>query len=237
MSQAPGCPVCRGTGCGPFQAVDERSYWRCPDCACTFLDPAQRPGPARERAEYALHRNTLDDPGYRRFLARLADPLLERLPPRREGLDFGCGPAPALAAMLQAAGHRMHLYDPAFHDDPAALQRRYDFITCTEVVEHLHDPAGTFDRLHALLRPGGLLAVMTCFQTDDARFAGWHYRRDPTHVVFYREATLCHVAARLGMAVEVVGKDVVVMVRREKGEGEWEKGGHGCGEAGSARPG
>ena len=40
--------------------------------------------------------------------------------------------------------------------------------------------------LSYLVRPGGWTGVMTCFQTDDARLAHCHYRRDPTHVVFYR---------------------------------------------------
>lgn len=44
---------------------------------------------------------------------------------------------------------------------------------------------------------------MTCFQTDDARFAAWHYRRDPTHVVFYRESAFRRIAERFGWRCEV----------------------------------
>jgi len=62
-----------------------------------------------------------------------------------------------------------------------------------------------------MLHPGGWLALMTCFQTDDARFANWHYRRDPTHVVFYREATFRHIARLLGWQCEIPCKDVVLM--------------------------
>jgi hypothetical protein len=113
--------------------------------------------------------------------------------------------------MLREAGHDARLYDPFFHPDPAALALRYDAVTCSEVVEHCHRPADEFDRLGALLRPGGWLAVMTCFQTDDFRFAGWYYRRDPTHVVFYREQTLARIAADRGWAFEVPAKDVALM--------------------------
>jgi hypothetical protein len=52
---------------------------------------------------------------------------------------------------------------------------------------------------------------MTCFQTEDARFADWHYRRDPTHVVFYREATLRCVAENRGWTLEIPVKDVALM--------------------------
>lgn len=188
-----------------------RDYLRCDACEATFLAPAQRLNPARERAEYEQHQNLPGDPGYTAFLKRVADPLLERLPPRSQGLDYGCGPGPVLAQMLRAAGHGVRLYDPFFHPDTDALQARYGFITCTEVIEHFHTPAHEFRQLDAMLQPGGWLALMTGFQTDDARFAQWHYRRDPTHVVFYREATLAHIARRLGWQMTVPGRNVALM--------------------------
>lgn len=205
------CPVCLGSATRPFMQVDGRTYLRCAACEATFVPPAQRPAAEVERAEYELHRNDPADAGYRHFLDRLAVPLLARLAPASTGLDYGCGPGPVLADMLRAAGHAMTLYDPFFAPDPAALARTYDFVTCTEVAEHFHEPAGEFARLDGLLRPGGWLAVMTCFQTDDARFAGWHYRRDPTHVVFYRDATFRVLADRFGWRCEVPCKDVVLM--------------------------
>ncbi|EKV29815.1 methyltransferase-related protein [Caenispirillum salinarum AK4] len=205
--------MCRETATRPFQSVQGRDYHRCPACHATFLDPAQRPAPEVERAEYTAHENDPADPGYRRFLARLADPLLARLSPGASVLDYGCGPGPALAAMLDEAGHRTSLYDPFFHPDPAVLAQTYDAVTCTEAVEHFHHPAAEFDRLAGLLRPGGVLAVMTCFQTDDSRFADWHYRRDPTHVVFYREETFHHIAAARAWRCETPARNVAFLTR------------------------
>jgi 2-polyprenyl-3-methyl-5-hydroxy-6-metoxy-1,4-benzoquinol methylase len=163
------------------------------------------------RAHYDSHQNAVDDPGYRRFLARLAAPFLQRLAPGSRVLDYGCGPGPALARMLGDAGHDVRVYDPLYRPDTAVLETTYDAITCSEVAEHFEAPMEEFVRLRGLLRPGGLLGIMTCFQTDDARFADWHYRRDPTHVVFYKEATLRHVAAVLGLAIEVPQKDVAIL--------------------------
>ncbi|KAA2241177.1 class I SAM-dependent methyltransferase [Salinarimonas soli] len=211
MPLGPACPVCTAPAARGFLHVAARDYWRCERCLATFLDPAQRPPPGAERDHYLTHRNDPDDEGYRAFLSRLAAPLLERLEPGRDGLDYGCGPGPALAAMLSEAGHRMSLFDPFFAPDEAVLGRTYDFVTCTEVAEHFHDPAAEFERLARLLHPGGWLAVMTCFQTDDERFARWRYRADPTHVVFYREATLRLVAERFGLTCEVPVKDVALM--------------------------
>ena len=207
----PACPVCREHVTRAFAAVQGRRYWRCDTCAATFLDPAERPSAEAEFAHYRRHQNDPADPGYRRFLARLADPLLARLAAGSTILDYGSGPGPALARMLEDAGHRVSLFDPFFAPDPAALQGRYDAVTCTETAEHFHQPAAEFDRLGTLIRPGGWLALMTCWQTDDARFANWHYRRDPTHVVFYKASTLAHIARSRGWSIELPVKDVALM--------------------------
>lgn len=207
------CRVCAEGIARLFWSGDERAYYRCGRCAATFVDASHLPSAAAEVEHYRLHENSVDDPGYRRFLGKLAEPLLRRLAPALEGLDYGCGPGPALSAMLSEAGHTMHLYDPFFCPDPAPLKRTYDFITCTEVAEHFHRPWEEFVRLGCLLRPGGLLAIMTCFQTDDSRFADWFYRRDPTHVVFYRAETFFVLAERLGWRCEVPVKDVALMYK------------------------
>jgi len=48
----------------------------------------------------------------------------------------------------------------------------------------------------AMLKPGGLLAIMTSHLDDDARFARWHYRHDPTHVCFFKAETLAWLSQR-----------------------------------------
>lgn len=206
-----GCPVCTGATTRFLAQVEDRDYWRCADCLATFLAAGQLPDAAAELAHYRLHRNDPGDLDYRRFLGRLAEPLLARLSPGARGLDYGCGPGPALAAMLHEAGHPMAVYDPFFAPDESVLRGHYDFITCTEVIEHFHRPAREFACLDALLAPGGWLGLMTEFQTDDARFARWHYRRDPTHVVFYREATLRHLAAHWGWHCEIPRPNVALL--------------------------
>lgn len=205
------CPVCRGHRPLPFCSIDGRHYWRCDVCGARFLDPRQRPSREDEYRHYLHHENDPGDPRYRRFLSKLADPLLERLSPGLSGLDYGCGPGPALAVMLRDAGHRMELFDPCFVAAPEPFRKSYDFITCTEVVEHFHRPAREFDRLDRMLRPNGWLAIMTCFQTEDQKFADWHYRRDPTHVVFYREETFRYIAQQRGWICEIPVKDVALM--------------------------
>ena len=205
------CPVCLEGKLEAFRQIGPQEYLRCPVCEATIMAPHARLSADEEKKVYELHDNDPADGGYRRFLSKLAEPLMARLPNGARGLDFGCGPGPALAQMFREAGFDMTLYDPFFYPLPDALKTRYDFVTCTEVVEHLHRPAEVFDQLDRLLKPGGWLGIMTCFQTDDARFDKWHYRRDPTHVVFYRETTFQWLASHHGWQLEIPRKDVVLL--------------------------
>ncbi len=190
------CPVCEWVPPQFFREVEHRRYWRCPYCHATYLDRAQLPDGATELDCYRYHRNDPDDPRYRRFLLPAFYALVDRLGGGAlEGLDYGSGNGSAMAAMLEEVGYRVTLYDPYFRPDAAALERQYDFITCTEVVEHFHEPGREFDRLNRLLKPGGWLVVLTTFLTEDAWFAQWHYRRDPTHVIFYKPPTFRCIAA------------------------------------------
>jgi SAM-dependent methyltransferase len=196
------CPLCREPDCAEYARLD-RLYWHCPTCDLVFVDPSMLPSASRERAEYALHDNRFDDPGYRDFLAQIANPLLERVPTTgTKVLDYGCGPTPVLAEMLRDSGMEVSAYDPFFAPDGSLLERRYEVVTCTEVAEHFHDPAEEFERLATLLRPGGCLAVMTSLRPRKENFAGWHYRRDITHVVFYSERSMRWIASRHGWRYE-----------------------------------
>lgn len=208
------CTVCLGDQLFLLDTIKGVSYWRCPRCEATLMDPGHWLPVEQEKAVYDLHDNHDGDSGYGRFLAKLANPLLKKLSPGSRGLDFGCGPGPVLAGMLEAGGMEMAIYDPLYFPDTSVLSARYDFITCTEVAEHLHAPLETFNILEQMVRSGGWIGVMTCFQTDDARFAHWHYRRDPTHVVFYRERTMAWLGQNFGLNLEIPAKDVALFQKQ-----------------------
>ncbi len=120
---------------------------------------------------------------------------MERVPAGAEGLDFGCGPGPVLATLLTAEGRRTVCYDPYYAPDEQVFSRTYDFITASEVLEHLHHPRFELDRLFRALRPGGWLGVMTQAPPEGDGFERWPYLRDRTHVAFYSRATFEFVAA------------------------------------------
>lgn len=212
MADDPGaCRVCCTGQLADFATIGLKHYLRCDHCEATLLSGDQLPTLEEERARYLQHNNDPADPRYRAFVGRVMAPLCAAMPPPAVGLDYGCGPGPALAEMLSQAGYAMSIYDPIFADDRGVLKQCYDFITCTETVEHFHHPAREFARLNDLLRPGGVLAIMTNFQCDDRAFANWHYRRDPTHVAFYRESTMRTIAGRLGWSCAITAPNIVLM--------------------------
>ena len=208
------CPLCKGLKTVPFHEDQRRPYLRCCRCALVFVPPTYYLDRSAERAEYDLHRNAVDDPGYRAFLSRLALPLVARLAPGSSGLDFGCGPGPALAAILREAGHEVSLYDSFYQPERSVLNRRYDFICATEVVEHLHQPGTELSRLWSLLKPGGVLGIMTKLVLGSEAFARWHYKNDPTHVCFFSEQTWRWWAREHGAQLELIGADVMLLQPR-----------------------
>ncbi len=209
------CPLCAGAGINQYYEDKQRVYLQCSRCELVHVPAEHWLDAAAERAEYDLHQNSGADPGYRRFLSRLSEPMLERLQPGMAGLDFGCGPGPVLAQMLREQGLQVDLFDPFYFDDPALLRKQYDFITASEVVEHLQRPAEEFERLFCMLRPGGVLGIMTKLVRSPEAFSGWHYIRDLTHIAFYSRRTFEYIAARFGADLSFSGQDVILLEMKD----------------------
>tara|TARA_R110002126_G_scaffold12196_22_gene53243 strand:+ start:15063 stop:15713 length:651 start_codon:yes stop_codon:yes gene_type:complete len=206
------CPLCQTTQTRFYNQDKLRQYFRCDICALVYADRTSLLSAQAEHAQYLLHNNDLEDAGYRRFLSRLSEPLQRKLNRSGcQGLDFGCGPGPLLAKMLSETGHSMQLWDPYFAANPAALQQQYDFISCTEAIEHFVHPATEWATWQQLLKPAGVLAIMTKRYTDLAAFERWHYKNDPTHVSFFHQDTFCWLAAQAKMTVDFVTNDVVIL--------------------------
>ncbi|WP_203434339.1 methyltransferase domain-containing protein [Nitrosococcus halophilus] len=111
-----------------------------------------------------MHDNDPGDPAYRRFLSRLFKSVCARVAPPARGLDFGSGPGPTLSLMFTEAGYGMAIYDPFYAPDPAALRQTYDFVTASEVAEHLYAPGEVFTQLlqHSKFGPIWFLMISLC---------------------------------------------------------------------------
>lgn len=219
--QANSCILCHNPGIRPFlKDTSEHhasDYYQCQHCRLIFAPPKDRPSRNNEFARYEAHENDPADEGYRNFLAQLFDPLHELLNPQSKGLDFGSGPGPTLHLIFEEEGHEMRIYDSFYEDDSSVFEETYDFITATEVVEHLFHPGKELERLWSCLRPGGYLGIMTKIAEDDkAFFAGWHYRLDTTHVTFFTEKTFRWLAVHWNASVNFPADRVIIFQKPQQ---------------------
>lgn len=206
----PPCPLCQQPT-RYFWRDRRRPYYHCSHCDMVHVPPRWQLTAEQERAQYDLHDNRPDDPAYRAFLSRLAEPLQQRLAAGAQGLDFGCGPGPALATMLSEQGFPTAIYDIYYAADDSVFNRQWDFITSTEVVEHLARPYGELQRLWRCLKPGGWLGLMTKRITDLQAFRQWHYKNDPTHISFFSLQSFAWLASQWEAELDIIGADVVLL--------------------------
>ncbi|MBE0505258.1 MAG: class I SAM-dependent methyltransferase [Marinospirillum sp.] len=201
-----------------------REYHRCAVCDLVFVPDHFHLDTAAEQAVYQQHENNPADAGYRCFLGRMFEPMQNLLkasgkaPANIQGLDFGCGPGPTLSLMFAEAGFNCHNYDLYFAHYPELLQQQYDFITSTEVFEHLAQPAQVLDQLLRCLKPGGLLGIMTQRPRDLAAFSQWHYLMDPTHITFFSETCFDWLAKHWQLQQVHLGRDVIILKSLPQGQ-------------------
>lgn len=212
MLSALTCPLCHSPHPEAFFSDKRRHYLRCNTCQLVFVPPEQLLGLQEEREIYDLHENNAEDPGYQRFLNRLAIPLNAKLGDSgKQGIDFGCGNDSALPKLISSHGHHVSLYDPYYFPAQDVLQKRYDFIACSEAIEHFHHPAKTWQLWCKMLKPDGVIGIMTKRWLSRARFSTWHYKNDVTHVNFYHEETFQWIAETFHLNLTICGPDVVML--------------------------
>lgn len=202
------CGLCQGQNLKVRVAPPERKYFECTDCGLIALDPQLRLPPNEERARYELHTNSFDECGYKDFLNRLVAPLTKMLTPGMVGLDYGCGPGPTISYLMNESGFKVENFDPFFFPREFSDDDKFDFITCTEVIEHFFEPRIEFERIASLLKPGGFLGIMTGVFDESIDFNSWWYRKDPTHVSIYQSKTFSWIASNFGWQMSTPNKNV-----------------------------
>ena len=203
------CPLCKTTNSSKFYKEKFREYFRCLSCDFVFVPKMYHLSNAEEKSRYDTHNNDPNDHHYRHFLSQLLVPLLERIHQKSNGLDFGSGPGPTLSLMLEECGHSVDLYDKFYANDISVFEKKYDFITATEVVEHLSEPMAEISRLIEMLNNQGHLAVMTQILTPQIDFSSWYYKNDPSHIGFFTKKSLSFLASYLNIEVYFISERVV----------------------------
>ncbi len=208
------CPLCLAPDqAKKVEGADSRRYYLCRNCFLIFVDSDHYITEQEEKDRYATHDNRIENQGYVKFLTRLLRPLLPYLNENMLGLDYGCGPGPTLSRLVKQEGMDCEDYDPFFVFNP--LDKSYDFILATECFEHFRRPDEEIQRVRSLLKPGGLLGLMTERWTSLEGFRKWYYTRDPTHVSFYHATTFKYICKRRRFKILWQDEERVVILRRE----------------------
>jgi SAM-dependent methyltransferase len=113
-----------------------------------------------------------------------------------EGVDFD----PDAVQQARARGLSVRL--GALHDQ-AYPDERFDAITMSHVVEHVHDPLALLRECHRILTAGGRLALVTpnADSLGHTLFgAAWRGLEPPRHLHVFRRSALRALARRAGFA-------------------------------------
>lgn len=211
------CKIC-GAVCHEiaYKKIKSR-YHACTKCEFIFKDESCLISDEQALKIYTNHNNSIHDPVYQAYFREFINTCIEGyISGQIEILDFGSGPEPVLAHLLKKDyAYSVDVYDVFFSPEKVYEGKLYDLITATEVVEHLETPIAYFELFKSLLKPGGLLAVMTQFHHCDVeRFEHWHYRRDESHVSFFTPKTMAVIAERTGFEILFIDAHKNVTFRR-----------------------
>ena len=212
-------------------APGEFAVVRCAECALAFTTP--RIGPDQFDLYYPSdYSNHVEASGSSSRVSRAHQwGIVHRGPyrslaRRRPGrmLDVGCGRG-ELASAFVAAGWRTSGVEPSAHaaaqaltagidvhvgelDDAPWPESSFDAITFNHSLEHIPDPLGALESAHALLRPGGAVAISVpnfgCWQRR-AFGTHWFQLDLPRHLQHFEHRSLEELVSRAGFRVKARG--------------------------------
>lgn len=194
-----------------YAFINDREFLQCEECKAILLSSKYYLSPEQEKSRYSLHNNDVTDPGYINFCSPIINKVKSDFKADAWGLDFGCGTGPVITSELNKAGYKIELYDPYFQPEKKVLKNQYDFIVCCEVMEHFKDPLKEFRLLRSLLKPQGKLYCKTEILNSSIDFEDWHYKNDPTHVIFYKTKTLQWIKENLNFSSLEIHQDFILL--------------------------
>lgn len=202
------CPLC-STLSKEFY-VDKNTYYRCQACYGIFADEDDKPSVKSEKQRYELHNDDVNDIGYRKFVSPITHSILNNFSIHNSGLDFGAGTSAIISAILKEKNYNILNYDPYFHAFPELLERKYDYISSCEVIEHFYNPHKEFSLLKKMLNTDAKMYLMTEPYNEGINFASWYYKNDPTHVFFYTKETFQWIKKEFGFSNVIISKRLIV---------------------------
>lgn len=203
------CSLC-GSLSIEFYCEDKvRQYFKCNHCYLVFVSPMYFLSEIEENNRYDKHENVLINKGYVKHLSRIVIPLESFNLKGKNGLDFGCGENTVLVNILENEGYNMDYYDFFYFSKKGHLEKKYDFVTITEVVEHFSKPGKELNMLWSQINPKGVIAIMTKMHDENIDFKNWYYKNDLTHICFFSKKTFIWLAEFWKAGIQFFDEDIV----------------------------
>jgi hypothetical protein len=219
------CEICGGATAYDFSktfnafGLGEVDYWRCGACGFVFSRTHVEMPPdvwnEMNRLCHQTYQGQGENPLDPRWQARVtaqASALSELaaaglLNPAGRWMDFGCGDGVLSNRMADEFGLELQKYDeymaagPDYLADADLTPRAFDFVISTSVFEHL-TRRGQWDRIEALVAPGGALGIHTLVAEQAPRDPGWFYLQPP-HCAFFTNAAMTRLFEDWGYRASV----------------------------------
>jgi 2-polyprenyl-3-methyl-5-hydroxy-6-metoxy-1,4-benzoquinol methylase len=209
---------------GSFQILE------CTECSHAFLEGEFSSQQLRDLYSNYYPRATFDlkayqpyqeTSGFKAWLDGDKSATFRWVPSNVRVLDIGCGFGESLGyyqsrgcdaygveadenirRVAEKFGYRVHvgLFDPSLY-----AENSFDYVTMSQVIEHVTDPVETLRGVSRILKPGGSAVLSTpnlkgwsarLFRT---RWAHWHA---PYHLQLFSLASMRAAAAKAGLSVE-----------------------------------
>lgn len=208
----------------------EYKLLQCSHCRHLFLEAAFDADQLQAMYTDYYPRSHLDIDGYRparerhgffAWLEGARSATFRWVPPNVRVLDVGCGFGESLGYHRQRGcevygvevdenirrvaeryGFDVHigLFDASLYP-----REYFDYVTMSQVIEHVNDPVQTLQAISSILKPGG----NAVFSTPNARgWGAWLFRRywinwhTPYHLHFFSRQSMRQVAEQAGLIVE-----------------------------------
>jgi hypothetical protein len=204
--------------------VKDRRFFKCGNCDLIFVPVADHISNENEKNRYQKHQNSIADNGYRDFLMNVVTPICELVPFQDRNqlkiLDYGSGPSPELGKILTEQGFNITNFDPYFCNDPNIFNNKWDLIVSVEVWEHFRNPKYEIHKIISLLKDYKFMVVMTQLHTQSAEsdildsFSNWSYPKDATHIAFYSEKTMRHIANIQSLDCKFLPNSVMILRKK-----------------------
>jgi len=199
-------------------------HYRCADCGFVFTDFFDGWSHADFKSRVYNRDYHLADPPFETDrptrLAAFADELFSPLGKDLSLLDYGGGRGRMVRQLKQAGFESALSYDPFYEDAPTDITgRRFDIVTCFEVVEHIPDQRNFFNDLLSHVGDEGVCIFSTLLVPDDmptGNIADWWYVCPRNgHLSFHTTASLNMALAQQGFAYTNLSRVMHMAARGE----------------------